>query len=150
MFDHLKNSASSGKKAAKRSNVEIPRTVAFLGALKDNNLRLSYAALADAAEALGEHTATGLSAGQRGSKLLGGIPGNLQPYICNASGGYRKGMEWSEAPDVSAKALRSLGHVRPEALGPFIDAFIAATDETEEEVAPEAIAEPSEDESSEG
>jgi hypothetical protein len=133
MFDNLKKTVSKSNKRARKSGVEIPRTVAFVQELRKNDLRLSYAALADAAEALGEHTATGMSAGQRGAALLAGIPGDLQPSICNASGGYRKGIEWDDAPDADPKALKKLGYVRPEAVQPFVQAFIKATAEPSEE-----------------
>ena len=126
MFDSIKSQASRSKGAPKRSNVERPRTVAFVGAIRDNGLRLSYAALADASEALGEHKATGMSAGQRGAKLLGSLPIEMQPYICNGAGGYRKGMEW-DGVEVDIKTLRKRDHVRPEAVHKFVQAFIKAT-----------------------
>lgn len=141
MFDNLKNNVSKSNKRSRRSGVEIPRTVQFVRELAKNKLRLSYAALADAAEALGEHTATNMSAGQRGSRLLSGIPGDLQPHICNGAGGYSKGIEWEDAPDADVKALRKLGYVRPEAVQQFVQAFIKATseeDETSEDAADNA------------
>ena len=139
MFSDLTKKVSKpSKRARKSSGVEIPRTIAFVRALAGDNLRLSYAALADASELLGEHTATGMSAGQRGSALCrNGIPGDLQPNICNASGSYAKGMEWDEAPDANVKELRKLGHVRPENVEPFVQAFINATAKTPETVAPD-------------
>ena len=129
MFDNLAKNVSKANKRVAKSGVEIPRTVGFLQALVANNppYRLSYAALATAAEALGEHTATGMSAGQRGAALLAGIPGDLQQHICNAKGGYRKGIEWDDAPNADVKALKKRGYVRPENVGPFVQAFIAST-----------------------
>lgn len=139
MFSDLTKKVSKpSKRARKSSGPEIPRTIAFVRALQVDNLRLSYAALADASELLGEHTATGMSAGQRGSALCrGSIPGDLQPNICNATGSYAKGMEWDEAPDANVKELRKLGHVRPENVEPFVQAFINATAKPSDAVAPE-------------
>jgi len=131
MFNALTGNVSKAStKVARKSGVEIPRTVSFLRALVDGKLRLSYAALALAAELLGEHTATNMSAGQRGAALLSGIPGTLQPHVCNAKGGYRKDISWDEAPDASVKTLRGLGFVRPENTQEFVQAFIKATDES--------------------
>ena len=139
MFSDLTGKVSKpNKRARKASGLEIPRTIAFVRELQNGKLRLSYAALADASELLGEHTATGMSAGQRGSAICrNGIPGDLQPNICNASGGYAKGMEWDDAPDADVKSLRKLGHVRPENVAPFVQAFIDATAKPAETVAPE-------------
>lgn len=139
MFGNLVNNVSKTRQTARKSGIEIPQTVEFVRALKAHNLRISYAALADAAEALGEHTATNMSAGQRGSRLLGGIPGDLQPHVCNASGGYSKGIEWADAPNADPKVLRKLGYVRPEGLAPFITAFQKAQEQAE------ASAEPTEE-----
>lgn len=151
MFDNLIKTVSKPNKRSRKSGVEIPRTVSFLQALLANKvdgksapIRISYAALATAAEALGEHEATNMSAGQRGSALLSGVPGSLQPRVCNAKGGYSKGIEWDDAPDADVKSLRKEAYLRPENVGPFVQAFIAATtpaEESTETVAPEATQE---------
>ncbi len=140
MFDSIKNQAAKSKsRSSSRKSVEIPRTVAFVGALKENGLRISYAALADASAELGEHTPSGLSAGQRGSSLLPGLPNDLQPHVCRANGAYAKGQEWPEVPEADIKALRKLDYVRPERVLSFVSAFIKATAEPEVEVeTPEA------------
>lgn len=143
MFDSIKDKAAKSKtRGSTRKGVEIPRTVAFVGALKENGLRISYAALADASAELGEHTPTGLSAGQRGSSLLPGLPSELQPHVCRGNGSYAKGQEWPEAPEADIKALRKLDYVRPERVSGFVQAFIKATATPEPEVetpeAPEA------------
>jgi hypothetical protein len=128
MFDSIKNQAAKSKsRSSTRKSVEIPRTVAFVGALKQNGLRISYAALADASAELGEHTPSGLSAGQRGSSLLPGLPVELQPHVCRANGSYAKGQEWPEVPEADVKALRKLDYVRPERISSFVQAFIKAT-----------------------
>jgi hypothetical protein len=150
MFDSIKNQAAKSKsRSSTRKGVEIPRTVAFVSALKENGLRISYAALADASAELGEHTPSGLSAGQRGSSLLPGLPVTLQPNVCRANGSYAKGQEWPEAPDADIKALRKLDYVRPERILSFVSAFIKATAEPEVETAepetPEAPEESADD-----
>jgi len=145
MFDSIKNQAAKSKsRSSTRKGVEIPRTVAFVSALKENGLRISYAALADASAELGEHTPSGLSAGQRGSSLLPGLPSDLQPHVCRGNGSYAKGQEWPEAPDADVAKLRKLDYVRPERILSFVSAFIKATAtpevETAEPEAPEAPA----------
>ncbi len=137
MFDSIKNQAAKSKsRSSSRKSVEIPRTVEFVGALKANGLRISYAALADASAELGEHTPSGLSAGQRGSSLLPGLPNDLQPHVCRANGSYAKGQEWPEAPEADIAKLRKIDYVRPERVLSFVSAFIKATAEPEVE-APE-------------
>lgn len=134
MFDSIKNQAAKSKsRSSTRKGVEIPRTVAFVSALKENGLRISYAALADASAELGEHTPSGLSAGQRGSSLLPGLPVTLQPFVCRANGSYAKGQEWPEAPAADIKALRKLDYVRPERILSFVSAFVSATEEATQE-----------------
>lgn len=127
MFDKLKNkTVKPSKQKARTSTVEIPRTQAFVEALVSGKLRLSYAALADASEALGEHEASGLSAGQRGSAILRNLPIELQPHICRGNGKYAKGTEWdTEIP----ADLKDRSFVRPEKVHEFVAAFEKATEE---------------------
>jgi hypothetical protein len=130
MFDKIQSLASSGKKspAKGKAKKEQPRTNAFVGALKENGYRVSYGALAVASEALGEHVATGLSAGQRGSGICKNLPNDLQPNVCRANGGYAKDQSWPEAPDADVKALKAVRHIKPDAVIEFVEAFIRATD----------------------
>lgn len=150
MFDKLKAKASKSKgRSTPNSKLEIPVTTEFVQALKSNKLRISYAALADASEALGEHTATGMSSGQRGAKLVLGLPQELQPHVCRGNGSYQKGQEWDVDADV--KTLRKIDYVRPERVIEFVQAFIAskeAAEDSADEDEPEATVadEPSEDE----
>ena len=53
MFDHLKKKTSKASKS-KANTAEMPRTIAFLGKLVEAKIRLTYSALANAAEELGE------------------------------------------------------------------------------------------------
>ena len=130
MFDSLKSKAAKSKgRSTPKSKLEIPVTTEFVQALKNNNLRISYAALADASETLGEHTATGMSSGQRGAKLVLGLPQELQPHVCRGNGSYQKGQEWDVDADV--KTLRKIDYVRPERVDEFVQAFIASKEEAE-------------------
>lgn len=150
MFDKLRLKANKSKgRSTPKSKLEIPVTTAFVQALVSNKLRISYAALADASEALGEHTATGMSSGQRGAKLVLGLPQELQPHVCRGNGSYMKGQEWDV--DVDVKTLRKIDYVRPERVIEFVQAFVNAqeaeadkADADEDEA--DATDEPSEDE----
>lgn len=138
MFEKVakKASKSSSKGSTSRNSQEMPRTRAFVQALVNNNTRISYAGLASAAELLGEHTPSGLSAGQRGSQLVKGLPTALQPHVCRSNGGYAKGTEWDcEVPS----DLKRRDYIKPNAVPAYVQAFIDATDASEE---PEAEAEP--------
>lgn len=131
MFESLASNVKKSKSTSQR-RVEIPRTVGFVTALRDNGLRLTYAALARAAQQLGEHTPTAMSEGQRGAALLSGLPAGLQPFVCNSSGGYKKGQEWPEAEDApSVDALRQRGFVKPDVVSQFVQAYIRSTEEPE-------------------
>ena len=144
MFEKLKSKTNKVSKSKSTSRKEMPRTIEFVRALVSNEFRLSYAALADAAAALGEHTPTGLSAGQRGSAILKSLPAELQPHVCRGNGGYAKGQEW---PDVEVPAnLRSREYVRPERILSFVAAFEEATATSEESETDQPEIEPSEEE----
>lgn len=138
MFENLTSSVSKTRRRARKS-VEIPQTVAFVRALAENDTRITYAALADSAEALGEHTATPMSAGQRGSSLVkNGLPVDLQPFVCRGDGGYAKGTQWPEA-GVEVKDMRDKNFIRPDHVAPYLEAFIAHQNaQGEAEVAAEA------------
>lgn len=144
MFDKLKSKASkASKRNTSKPKQELTRTTEFVTCLVKEKLRITYAALAHAAADLGEHTPSGLSAGQRGSALVRSLPIELQPHVCRGNGSYAKGTEWdTDVPD----DLRSRGYVRPEAILAYVEAFEEATSETAE---PEIITEDdSEDEPS--
>lgn len=126
MFESIKSKASKAKSSngQAKTRSELPRTVGFVTALVGNNIRLSYAALAEAAELLGEHTPSGLSAGQRGASLVGQLPIELQPHVCRGNGSYQKGQDWDT--DVPSD-LRKRDFIRPENVGQFVQAYISAT-----------------------
>ncbi len=132
MFEKIATQVKSGSKSKTKASRETPRTSDFLQKLVDHNLRLTYAGLAFAAEALGEHTPSGLSAGQRGAGLVRNLPTNLQPHICRSNGGYKSGTEWPNAEVPSD--LSSRDHVGPDTVEPFVQAFIKATSKPVEEV----------------
>lgn len=136
MFGHLASKATAGKtgsaKTAKKA--ELPLTNAFVLALMTSNLRLSYGALADASELLGEHTASGLSAGQRGSQICKNLRVELQPQICRSNGSYAKGTEWPEVPTADIATLKKISHVKPEVVAEYVQAFIDANDAASETV----------------
>jgi hypothetical protein len=128
MFDKLKSKASkASKRNTSRPKQELTRTTQFVQCLVTEKLRITYAALADASAQLGEHTPSGLSAGQRGSKLVQSLPIELQPHVCRGNGSYAKGTEWdTDVPN----DLRSRGYVRPEAILDYVQAFEDATSES--------------------
>ena len=127
MFDSLASNVNKPKKTkAPKKGKEIPRTTEFVRELVAFGTRITYAALADASAALGEHTVTGMSNGQRGAKVALNLPVELQPHVCNGSGKYRKGLEWDA--DVTLEELKALDYVRPEKIQPFVQAFLAATE----------------------
>jgi hypothetical protein len=141
MFENLVNQATKSTSSNKpaRGVAEMPRTREFVGALVSFNHRITYAALADAAELLGEHKASGLSAGQRGSQLVKGLPVELQPHVCRSNGSYAKGTSWeTEVPT----NLRARAYVRPEAIADFVAQFEAGTAEDDAENEPEGREEP--------
>ena len=72
----------------------MPKTIAFLTLVKAEGARLSYSALCLAARHFGEDT-SGQMPGQRGSTLAKGLVVELQPWVCQKSGGYAKGVEWA-------------------------------------------------------
>ena len=125
MFDHLKKKTSKASKS-KANTAEMPRTIAFLGKLVEAKIRLTYSALANAAEELGEHTATNMSVGQRGSAICKTLPLELQPHICNAKGRYAKGTTWET--DVPGD-LNVRDFVGPDDVSGYVQAFVAATSE---------------------
>lgn len=90
MFEKL---ATTPKKTRSTPTLEIPKTTAFLTCVRDAGFRLTYGALAEAANQLGEDTSRQIRA-QRGSKIVQGMPVALQPYVCRKAGGYRKGVTW--------------------------------------------------------
>jgi hypothetical protein len=138
MFESVISKATQpSKSSAQAARQEMPRTEAFLQALINFEHRLTYAALADAAAALGEHTPSGLSAGQRGSALAKKLPLELQPHVCRSLGGYAKGVTWE--CDVPGN-LRNRAYVRPEQVLEFIQAF----EENEAQADAEAVAQPEE------
>lgn len=95
MFEKL---AQTPKKSRSTKTLEIPTTIAFLTVVRDTGFRLSYGALAEAANQLGEDTSTQIRA-QRGSTLTKSLPVELQPYVCRKAGGYAKGVTWeTETP----------------------------------------------------
>lgn len=135
MFENVisKANAANTKSGNRKATREMPRTQAFVQALVDIDHRITYAALADAAEQLGEHEPSGLSAGQRGAGLVKHLPLQLQPHVCRSNGSYKADTSWdTEVPG----NLRQRNYVRPEAVGEFVQAFIAATDEEQSEEAP--------------
>jgi hypothetical protein len=141
MFEKIlsKATASKSRNTNQRSAPELPRTRAFVEALVNHKHRITYAALADASELLGEHNPSGLSAGQRGSALVKALPIELQPHVCRSNGSYAKGTEWD--CDVPGD-LRNRAYVRPEAVADFVAQFEAATAEDDAQAEPEAIEEP--------
>jgi len=90
MFEKL---AKTPSRSRSRSSIEIPLTAAFLTCVRDQGYRLSYGALAEAANQLGEDTSRQIRA-QRGSTLTKTLPSGLQPYVCRKAGGYAKGVTW--------------------------------------------------------
>lgn len=76
-----------------RAKSELPKTAAFLTAIRDNGFRLSYGALAVASRLLGEDSSGQIPA-QRGAALVKGLAVDLQPYVCRREGGYAKGVTW--------------------------------------------------------
>jgi len=136
MFDSIKELASKvSKNASVKKSLNIPLTTAFVQELSKAGLRLTYAALADASEALGEHTPSGLSAGQRGSSIVGHLPQNLQPTICRSNGKYKKGTAeiWASKGIEAPGNLLQQEFIRPESVANFVTAFVAAsTPEAEE------------------
>lgn len=100
MFDKFAKTAS--KSSSKVSSTEIPQTTAFLQALVNEGIRLSYTGLALAARELGENT-SGQMPGQRGAALVKELPLELQPHVCRGGkslGSYAKGMTWAtEVPE---------------------------------------------------
>lgn len=149
MFENIKAATPASKSKASRNKKEIPQTSAFVRALKDNNTRISYTALAIASEALGEHTPSGLSAGQRGSGICKNLPVDLQPFVCRAGGGYSKDASWPEEANApSVDALKALDRVKKDAVLTYVEAFQKATaPENSTEESPDSS--PSEDEPSE-
>jgi hypothetical protein len=85
--------AKTPKKTRSTPTLEVPETTAFLTCVRDAGFRLSYGALAEAANQLGEDTSRQIRA-QRGSKIVQSMPVALQPYVCRKAGGYRKGVTW--------------------------------------------------------
>ena len=90
MFEKL---AKTPSKTRSTPTLEIPKTTAFLTCVRDQGFRLSYGALAEAANQLGEDTSRQIRA-QRGSKIVQSMAVELQPYVCRKAGGYRKGVTW--------------------------------------------------------
>lgn len=90
---NLNSFAKSPARASRASGKDMPRTVAFLGAIRESKARISYAAFAVAAGLLGEDDTRQL-AGQRGSFLVKSLPVSLQPYVCRSNGTYAKGVAW--------------------------------------------------------
>lgn len=135
MFDDLKGLVSTpSKKVAVKKSLNIPVTTAFVSQLAVNGLRITYAALARASEDLGEHTPSGLSAGQRGAPLAGSLPLELQPFVCNASGSYNKKIvAVFEEAGVDLAEHRSMSYVRPEAIEDFVNLFLIAGDNSDED-----------------
>ena len=91
MFEKI---ARPVKKTRSTKQRELPKTIAFLTLVKAEGARLSYSALCLAARHYGEDT-SGQMPGQRGSTLAKGLVVELQPWVCQKSGGYAKGVEWA-------------------------------------------------------
>lgn len=125
MFENLQKNVGKKSSETRRNRKELPRTVAFLSALAAHDLRLSYAALAEASEALGEHTPSGLSAGQRGSQIVKNLPERLQPLVCRSNGGYQKGTEWKvDGETITAQTMKKLDYVLPSEIHAYVEAFV--------------------------
>lgn len=138
MFENLKKNVVK-KTSTKKGGKELPRTNEFLSALKAHGLRITYAGLAGAAELLGEHTPSGLSAGQRGSQIVRALREDLQPHVCRSNGGYAKGTEWVvNGETVTGQVMKKLDFVPPGEVATYVAAFERKTEEPE-------IAEPEED-----
>ena len=90
----FENVAKTPKKKAKKAPQSLELTTAFLKSVKENGARLSYGAFAGAAKALDKDPSKQIPA-QRGSSLVKTLPGDLQPFVCQKSGGYAKGVTWS-------------------------------------------------------
>jgi hypothetical protein len=136
MFDSIKELASKvSKNASVKTLKSIPLTTSFVQELSKAGLRLTYAALADASEALGEHTPSGLSAGQRGSSIVGHLPQNLQPTICRSNGKYKKGTAeiWASKGIEAPGGLLQQEFIRPESVANFVTAFLAAAGQEAQE-----------------
>ena len=94
----FENVANKPKKTVKKT-ISLERTIAFLESVKENGARLSYGAFAGAAKALDKDPSRQIPA-QRGSTLVKLVPEALQPFVCQKSGGYAKGIKWDvETPD---------------------------------------------------
>lgn len=91
MFEKL---AQPVKKTRRTKSVEMPKTIAFLRVVVAEGCRLSYGGLAQAARTLKEDASKQIL-GQRGSTLTKQLPAELQPFVCQKSGGYAKGIEWT-------------------------------------------------------
>ena len=90
----FENVAKKPKKKAKKATQNLEKTSAFLRSVKESGARLSYGAFAGAAKALVKDPSKQIPA-QRGSSLVKTISEDLQPYVCQKSGGYAKGIKWS-------------------------------------------------------
>lgn len=67
----------------------LEKTQEFVGTVREEGFRLSYAALATVARILGEDSSSQIPA-QRGAALVKVLPEDLHPTICRKSGGYKK------------------------------------------------------------
>ena len=82
----------------------LTETIGFLECVAEEGFRLSYSALARAAVTLGDVEVSGQKEGQRGAKLLRGLPVSLQPFVCRKGGSYAPGTKW-EGVDVPQDLL---------------------------------------------
>ena len=96
MFEKLAKPVSRKRSTTK---VEIPLTQAFVTVVAAEGVRLSYAALAEAANIFGEDSSKQIRA-QRGSTLVKSLPASLHPTICRKAGGYHKDIltKFADAP----------------------------------------------------
>ena len=95
----FENVAKKPKKKAKKASQSLERTIAFLSEVITSGARLSYGAFAGAAKALDKDPSKQIPA-QRGSSLVKTLPSDMQPFVCQKSGGYAKGIKWDvETPD---------------------------------------------------
>lgn len=141
MFESLKKSSASSRSSARSEGPSLSRTNGFVRALVQNNLRITYSALATASAELGEHTPSGLSAGQRGAQLVRNLEPELQPHVCRSNGAYKKGTTWPvEVPG----DLRSREHVGPDEILAYVEVYVeneagASDDEVDADAVIEAL-----------
>ena len=103
----------------------LNNTIDFLECVSLEGFRLSYSALTLAAVELGDIAANGQKIGQRGAKLLRGLPVALQPFVCRKNGSYAVGTKW-EGVDVP-QDLRNRPVISEESVVEAVQTWIGTT-----------------------